>query len=127
LEALIENGVGLAGRFLADWKRQKRALSRPGRRVMMPVPSSATLATGALWAPILGEAAAELAGHLGRPLRVEAIRNETLGETVTVAGLLLGRDVVRQLGRVDLGDLVALPAVMFRGPEGTTLDGMTRG
>ena len=127
LEALAENGVGLAGRFLADWKRQKRALSRAGLGMMVPAPRSATLATGALWAPILGEAAAELAGYVGRPLRVEAIQNETLGETVTVAGLLLGRDVVRQLGRVDLGDLVALPAVMFRGPEGTTLDGMTRG
>jgi len=50
--------------------------------------------------------------------------NHFFGETVTVAGLLTGRDVVAQLQERDLGDVVALPAAMFGGPEGQSLDEM---
>jgi putative radical SAM enzyme (TIGR03279 family) len=125
LEALVENGVGLVGRFLADWKRRRRILRR-GRPGMASEYSSVTLATGSLFAPVLRGAAAELGQEMGTPMTVETIRNTMLGETVTVAGLLMGRDVVEQLAGVELGELVALPAVMFRGPDGTTLDGMSR-
>ena len=87
---------------------------------------AATLVTGALFAPVLREAAGELERLLGTRLSVAAITNTTLGETVTVSGLLMGRDVVRQLAEGPLGDLVVLPTVMFRGPNETTLDDMTR-
>ncbi len=50
--------------------------------------------------------------------------NRALGETVTVAGLLTGRDVIRELRGRELGDVVVLPAAMFGGPEGQTLDEM---
>jgi putative radical SAM enzyme (TIGR03279 family) len=125
LEAVQENGVGLVSRFLADWRRLKRRLGRaePGR--LQPKVVSATLVTGVLFAPVLRKVTVELEQLLGSQLSVEAIRNTTLGETITVSGLLMGRDVVRQLAEVSLGDLVALPAVIFRGPRRTTLDDMT--
>jgi putative radical SAM enzyme (TIGR03279 family) len=125
LEALIENGVGLVGQFLADWKKQRRTLSRQTLATTVEHPS-ATLATGELFAPILKAAAGELEELTETRLMVEAIRNTTLGETVTVSGLLMGRDVVEQLSEVDLMSLVALPSVMFRGPNGTTMDEMSR-
>jgi putative radical SAM enzyme (TIGR03279 family) len=124
LEALMENGVGLVGRFVADWRKRKRALGR--QRPAGSTGRSATLVTGQLFAPILRAAAVELEELIGIPLSVEAIRNRMLGETVTVSGLLMGRDVVEQLGRAELGGVVALPAVMFRGPKETTLDDMSR-
>lgn len=126
LDALVENGVGLVGQFLADWRERKRILRRGQLQGAGIEHHSATLATGALFAPVLQEAAIELEAQTGMALRVEAIRNTTLGETVTVSGLLMGRDVVQQLSQVPLGSLVALPAVMFRGPNRTTLDEMSQ-
>jgi len=43
---------------------------------------------------------------------------------VTVAGLLTGQDVIEQLRGCELGDVVILPAAMFGGSEGQSLDGM---
>lgn len=125
LEAVLENGVGLVSRFLADWKRRKRILNRERPAAERTGFGSVTLATGSLFAPVLRAAGAELAERVGIPVTVDGIENRTLGETVTVAGLLMGRDVVEQLSQAELGALVALPAVMFRGPNEKTLDEMT--
>jgi NifB/MoaA-like Fe-S oxidoreductase len=71
--------------------------------------------TGTLFAPVLRSVA---------DTDVIPVVNHFFGETVTVAGLLAGRDVVAQLRGRELGEVVALPRVMFGGPEGQTLDGM---
>jgi putative radical SAM enzyme (TIGR03279 family) len=126
-EALLENGLGLVRQFLDDWKAIRSGLERL-RPVFAPSPSgevsSLTLVTGTLFAPALQSAAAELARLVGVPVAVQPVTNTTLGETITVAGLLMGRDVVGQLNGVELNDRIVLPEVMFRGPEGVTLDGM---
>ena len=57
-------------------------------------------------------------------VEVVSIINRFFGETVTVAGLLTGRDVVEQLATRRLGDWVILPPAMFGGPEGQSLDGI---
>jgi putative radical SAM enzyme (TIGR03279 family) len=104
---LTENGVGLVRRFLeiGDW-RLKQAISN----LQSPV-----LVTGALFAPVL---------RAVTDAEVVPIANDFFGRTVTVAGLLTGQDVVAQLCGRELGDVVVLPAVMFGGPQGQTLDGM---
>jgi len=104
---LTENGVGLARRFLeiGHW-RLKQAISNLG---------SPTLVTGALFATIL---------RAVTDADVVSITNRFFGETVTVAGLLTGQDVIAQLRERELGDVVVLPATMFGGPDGQTLDGM---
>jgi len=105
---LTENGVGLVRRFLeiGDW-RLKQAISN----LQSPI-----LVTGALFAPVLCSVT---------EAKVIPITNHFFGQTVTVAGLLTGQDVVAQLqGRRRLGDVVVLPGAMFGGPEGQSLDGM---
>jgi putative radical SAM enzyme (TIGR03279 family) len=104
---LTENGVGLVRRFfeIGD-RRLKQAISNL---------QSPTLVTGALFAPILRA----LTGA-----DVVSITNHFFGETVTVAGLLTGRDVIAQLQGRELGDVVVLTGAMFGGPEGQTLDEM---
>jgi NifB/MoaA-like Fe-S oxidoreductase len=82
----------------------------------------ATLATGELFAPILREAADELARMSGVQLDVVPIRNERLGETITVAGLLMGADVIAQLQARRLGEVAVLPRIMFDHPSGVALD-----
>ena len=56
-------------------------------------------------------------------IEIVPVVNRFFGETVTVAGLLTGQDVVAQLGEQDPDQIVALPPAMFAGPEGQSLDG----
>ncbi|MDY6874670.1 MAG: DUF512 domain-containing protein [Chloroflexota bacterium] len=106
---LTENGVGLVRRFLevGDW------------RLPLPISNlqSLTLVTGTLFAPVLRHVTTEFAN-----VEVVPVVNRFFGQTVTVAGLLTGRDVVAQLRERDLGDVVMLPPAMFGGPEGQSLD-----
>jgi putative radical SAM enzyme (TIGR03279 family) len=108
---LTENGVGLTRRFL------ETVGCEAGSRITNH--ESRTLVTGALFAPILQRVTAELAD-----VDVVPVINRFLGETVTVAGLLTGQDVVAQLQGRDLRDVVVLPPAMFGGPEGQSLDEM---
>jgi NifB/MoaA-like Fe-S oxidoreductase len=80
------------------------------------------LATGERFAPVLRRAAEEFTSLSGVKLGVIPIRNERLGETITVSGLLMGADVIAQLQARDLGELVVLPRIMFDHPTGVALD-----
>jgi len=106
---LTENGVGLVRRFLESVDRA------PGSRTVSH--GSQTLVTGVLFAPILRSV-------VGSATDVFPVVNRFFGPTVTVAGLLTGRDVVEQLATRRLSGVVLLPAAMFGGPEGQTLDEM---
>jgi putative radical SAM enzyme (TIGR03279 family) len=107
---LTENGVGLVRQFLEAVERKSESVTNHGSR---------TLVTGTLFAPVLRQMTAQFAN-----VEVAPVINRFFGETVTVAGLLTGRDVVAQLGERDLGDVVVLPSAMFGGPEGQSLDEM---
>ena len=118
---LEENGLGMVREFLKDWRKTKRKIPN-FKSPISNLKSKITLATGELFAPILREAADELARLSGVQLDVAPIRNERLGETITVAGLLMGADVIAQLQSRDLGELVVLPRIMFDHPTGAALD-----
>ena len=53
------------------------------------------------------------------------IKNERLGGTITVAGLLMGADVLEQLKTAELDDLILLPRVMFDHPDRIALDDLS--
>lgn len=61
----------------------------------------------------------------GLTVHVYKIVNHFFGETVTVAGLLTGQDIVRQLANTPLGDELLFPAVMLRADGDVFLDDMT--
>ena len=61
----------------------------------------------------------------GLEIRVYRIVNRFFGESVTVAGLLTGKDVSEQLAGKDLGDELLFPAVMLRADGDVFLDDMT--
>jgi hypothetical protein len=81
-----------------------------------------TLVTAALFADMLKVHAQDFAEATGVPTEVVAVANTHLGETITVAGLLMGEDVVAQLAKRELGEVVVLPRVMFDHPDGVSLD-----
>ena len=80
---LAENGVGLTRQFLetVEWEAESRITNHGSR----------TLVTGTLFAPVLQQVTAGFAG-----VDVVPVINRFFGETVTVAGLLTGQDVVEQ-------------------------------
>jgi len=93
----------------------------------VPVYQSATLATATLFAPTLQETVAEFSSLKNLRLNVMPIVNNKLGESITVAGLLAGEDVIQQLLDSQslaqpLGELVILPRLMFDHPDSVALD-----
>ncbi len=114
---LRENGVGLVRALLNGWRRVEKALAARGGL-------SQTWVTGELMGPVLERQAAKFTRRTGIRAEVVPVPNRFFGETVTVAGLLTGQDVVATLRERVLGDVVVLPNVMFRGPDGQSLDEM---
>ncbi len=114
---LRENGVGVVRSLLDRWRSVERTLSAAGG-------PGQTWVTGELMAPVLEVLAAKFAVRTGIQVQVVPVPNRFFGETVTVAGLLTGQDVVAHLRERPLQETLVLPAVMFRGPEGQSLDEM---
>jgi putative radical SAM enzyme (TIGR03279 family) len=112
----LENGVGLT-RMLLDEELRVSGLEFWVRKV--------TLVCGTLIAPLLKNMAAELAGRTGLEIKVVPVVNDFFGPTVTVSGLLTGRDVIEALRGRHLGDLVFLPRAMFDASGKRTLDDMS--
>lgn len=113
--AQLENGVGLTRLFLDGWARARKQPPhfRGGR---------ATWVCGRLIAPVVRRVAAQLAALGGVEVEVVPVVNEFYGQTVTVSGLLVGRDVIAALAGRDLGAGVVLPGAMFDQTAKLTLD-----
>ena len=101
--ALYENGVGAIRRFVDGFERGLSEVPRfEGRRIR--------LVTGGSMAPFLGERASALAAATAASVEVVHAENRYFGDTVTIAGLLGGRDIIDALQNTQSGDLVVLPA-----------------
>jgi putative radical SAM enzyme (TIGR03279 family) len=113
---LTANGLGMVRRFLDDWQ-SARVVPTGQPRV-----ASLTLVTAALFAPTLARCAAELSERTGVATTVVPISNTRLGETITVSGLLMGEDIIAQLSRSSLADVIVLPRITFDHPDTISLD-----
>lgn len=100
--ALLENGVGAVRRFLDDLDAEiPRLPLLEGRRIR--------IVTGRSMGPFLEERARAVAEATGADVEILAVRNDFFGETVTVAGLLAGRDMLAAVRNSGEDDLVLLP------------------
>jgi NifB/MoaA-like Fe-S oxidoreductase len=87
-QELHENGLGMVRQFLDDWEGVKKEIVNSersmvnGQRVM--------LVTATLFAPVLQETAVQFAALTAVHVEVLPVVNQRLGETITVAGLLMG-------------------------------------
>lgn len=121
----IENGVGLVRKFKDGARRARAILGRfcEGQHGAVDTGAvSVSVVTGELAAPLIREWAASVECDRLR-IRVHPVRNALFGRTVTAAGLIAGRDVIEQLRRVDLGQVVVVPSVALR--DGAFLDDVT--
>ncbi len=115
----LENGVGLLRNFEADFTARVALLENPVGR-----PFTATLVTGTHAARFIERTVRGPLCERGIDVRVLPVENRLLGPTVTVAGLLAGRDMADALRDADPSDVTLLPGEAFN-DEGLTIDGMT--
>lgn len=118
----IENGVGL----LRQFEEQMREAAQDDASPRLETPKSFLVVTGVAAAPFLKNFAADYA-PLNATVSVHATVNRFFGETVTVAGLLTGGDVLAQLPPALLksADTLLISANMLRHDRDMFLDGMT--
>ena len=101
--SLTENGVGAINRFVRDFERGlPDARAMPGRKVR--------IVTGLSMEGLFRERLPRLSEATRASIEVLGVVNGFYGESVTVAGLLGGRDIVEAVGATREGELVLLPA-----------------
>ena len=101
---LHENGLGMVRHFLDEWE----AVQAEIKNYHLPIDQKR-----------------EITNLTGVKTAVQPIINERLGDTITVAGLLMAGDVIKQLQTADMGDLLIFPRVMFDHPDTISLDDLT--
>lgn len=117
-----ENGVGMWAYLREGYLSCLDEVTDDGETIERSV------ATGLLAAPLLRELAAETERRFPSvKLHVYAIRNDFFGETITVAGLITGRDLIAQLlpEKNRLGTRLVIPKTMLKADEPVFLDNTT--
>ena len=117
----IENGVGLVASFLDEAKRARSkkitGIRKSGKKYLT--------FTGVSFYPYLEEYAKKLVKR-GHHLTVHAAENTFFGPSVTVTGLLTGRDVISALSGKTAGhDILLVPDCVTREGDGLFLDDMS--
>ena len=118
----LDNGVGMLTLLSREFARALD-LMEPGE---LEGTASFSIATGVSAAPFL----AKLVGHAREKCgtiegKVYPIVNRFFGETITVAGLVTGGDLIQQLRGKKLGKRLLIPANMLRSGENVFLDDVT--
>jgi Fe-S oxidoreductase, related to NifB/MoaA family len=128
----LENGVGMMRLFINEFQEALQAILQSEEyRTLKNIPRSITLATGKLAYPtLLSFSAIIMQSFPNIQINVVWIKNDFFGETITVAGLVTGQDLIKQLKEkkdngFDLGDSLLIPSSMLRTGENVFLDDVT--
>jgi len=115
----LDNGVGMLTLLAREFGRALELLDQEETEGAVPF----AIATGVSAAPYL-ERLVEQARKRFPALRgrVYPIRNRFFGESITVAGLVTGGDLIDQLRGEELGERLLIPASMLRAGERVFLD-----
>ncbi len=117
----LENGVGM-WRLLKD----EYVSALESCDYILENPRKITAITGAAAYPLIKELAILAEKRYNNlEINVIEIKNRFFGESVTVAGLLTGQDIISQLEGVDLGDELLIPDSALRDGEEVFLDDIT--
>ncbi|MFQ9984767.1 MAG: DUF512 domain-containing protein [Lachnospiraceae bacterium] len=116
----IENGVGMMTSFLNEFDCAFEAVK--GDLVQRTL----SMATGKLAFPYFKTLSERISEKFpNTTLYVYEIENDYFGPMITVAGLITGTDLMRQLRDKPLGDKLCLPSVMLRAEGDRFLDDIT--
>ncbi|NOZ07319.1 MAG: DUF512 domain-containing protein [FCB group bacterium] len=118
---LVENGVGQVSHFLAKFEKEKDELP-----VSLDIDTEFTIITGRLVNDVFQR---EIGTYLNKiqnlKVNIIPIDNDFMGRSVTVTGLLTGRDIVAQLTGRQLGQAVWCTKRIINDEGTRTLDDMT--
>ncbi len=122
----LENGVGML-RLMSDeydsaYDRLKADIDN-GNIDPADHKMRFSIVTGTLARSYVEEATAKIVSLFPEvSFNVFAVRNDFFGEKITVAGLLTGEDIIRQLKGKDLGQHLLIPSSMMKADEQIFLD-----
>lgn len=115
----LQNGVGLTRVMLSDWRRARHKLP-----TSVTPPRKVAWLCGRAAAPALRLMAEETRQVDGLTVDVRVVENTMFGSSITVSGLMSGRDIVRTLHEAP-ADLAVLPRAAFGWEGERTLDEWT--
>ena len=129
----LENGVGMMRLLMTEFEEALMQLKAREDFALLKesLKRKVTIATGRLMESTIRMLAERLMQDFqGLSVEVVAIRNDFFGETITVSGLITGRDLISQLKEVkqsgvSLGEQVLIPINMLRSGEQIFLDDVT--
>lgn len=113
----IENGVGMVPQFMHAAKKLKLPKKIEPRK--------AVTFTGLSFMPYLEDFLLKLSSIEGLSLEAYKIENKFLGPSVTVAGLITGKDILKTIMGRTKADCLLIPDVMLREGRDMFLDNVT--
>ncbi len=115
----LEDGIGMIRFFRDTIKKDLDKLNKDNK-------GSFTMVTGvSAYEEILMASKNIMASNSKIDIKVEKIINKVFGETITVAGLLTGKDIIDNLREKELGEFIIIPKNMLRSGEEVFLDDVT--
>ena len=118
----LDNGVGMLTLLSREFGRALDLMEQSELERTHPF----SIATGVSAAPFLAKLVGQAQEKCGTIAgQVYPIVNHFFGETITVAGLVTGRDLIDQLRGKKLGERLLIPASMLRSGENVFLDDVT--
>ncbi len=119
----LENGVGMVPLFMHEAKKLK--IKGYLSQVQASKSQNFVTFTGSSFYPFLKDYISQFKGY-GLNIEVYEVVNSLLGNSVTVAGLLSGRDIIKTLSdKVSAGSLLLIPEVCLKEGERVFLDDVT--
>jgi len=133
----IENGVGLAPLFISQAKKMSQQSPQATRRGELSSASGGVSPkqqkkkfltfTGMSFYPYLKKITDRLLEKEGISITVIPVENTFFGKSITVTGLLTGRDIIKALSdKIDGCDCLFVPDVVMREGEAMLLDDITK-
>ncbi len=113
----LENGVGLVPVFLSSAKKLKLPKKVEPRKIVT--------FTGVSFFPFLEDYAKKLNTIEGLDLEVFKVENKFFGSSVTVTGLLSGKDILKTVVGKTKADCLLVPNVVLRDGDDLFLDNIT--
>ena len=118
----LDNGVGMLTLLSREFSRALDLMEPDELEGTVPF----SIATGVSAAPFLAKLVVQAREKCGTiEGQVYPIVNRFFGETITVAGLVTGGDLIEQLRGKNLGQRLLIPASMLRSGENVFLDDVT--
>ena len=120
----LGNGVGMLRLLRCEVKERLDSIKNND---MPSEKETISIATGKLAAPTLTDLVKDIERYFPeKKINVYTIENDFFGEHITVAGLITGKDLIKQLTDKDLGSRLLLSINMFKSSEDIFLDNFTK-